>query len=138
MTAAFGGHPRVNVGFIRPRLTGNEGVSVATGGSKKDARAAKERTRLYQARRSFHDGRLKRRRRDNLIAAIGGGALILAVVGGQIAYFTVGPGTPAPVPSPTATDPASTELPLPTDPSAPTVEPTPVETPLPAPSATTP
>lgn len=91
---------------------------MATGAGKNHSRVAKERTRVYRARQEFHDGLLARRRRDNLIAGIAGGALLLAIIGGQIAYFTVGPGTPAPAPSPTATnspDPTESVTPIPTD-----------------------
>ncbi|MBZ4486372.1 dioxygenase [Microbacterium sp. cx-55] len=71
----------------------------------REQRAERERARLYQARRDFHAGISRRRVRDNLIAGIAGGILILAVVGGQVAYYTLGPGVPAPSssPSPTAT-----------------------------------
>ncbi len=75
---------------------------MATGAGKKQSRDARERTRVYQARKEFHEGLIARRRRDNLIAGVVGGVLILAVVGGQIAYYTLGPGTPAPAPSPTS------------------------------------
>ena len=64
-------------------------------------RREQERARVYRARQEFHQGLIARRRRDNLIAGVAGGALILAVIGGQIAFYTVGPG--APVPSPSAT-----------------------------------
>lgn len=92
---------------------------------------------MYAARREYHEGLTRRRSRDNLIAALGGGALILAVLGGQIAYFTAGPGapeptpteTPAPTPAPTdSLSPAPTAplSPAPTDlPADPTPSPTP-------------
>lgn len=81
-------------------------------------REARERARLYQARQAYQDGRARRRVRDNLIAGIAGGALILAVVGGQIAYFTMGPGVPEPTPTGTST---SVPSPSPTT----TIDPTP-------------
>jgi hypothetical protein len=89
---------------------------VASG--SKQQRAERERARLYQARRAHHDAQIKRRRRDNLVAGLGGGVLILAILGGQIAYFTVGAGagTPAvetPSPAPSDSTPASTPLPTP-------------------------
>ncbi len=97
-------------------------------GKEREARAARERARLYQARQEFHEGRARRRTRDNLIAGIAGGILILAVIGGQIAYFTLGPGAPEPVPSPTPTqtptEAPSTPTPTPTDSVEPTPEPT--------------
>lgn len=67
---------------------------MASGTGKKSAREARDRARLYQARQEYHEGLQRRRRRDNLIAGVAGGALILAVVGGQVAYYTVGPGQP--------------------------------------------
>lgn len=89
---------------------------MATGGKSptgKDrvAREARDRTRLYQARASYNEGRLRRRGRDNVLAGVVGGILILGVIGGQIAYYTAGPGKPLPeptsTPSPTATVPVS-------------------------------
>ncbi|MFE5409734.1 dioxygenase [Microbacterium sp. NPDC056569] len=94
---------------------------MATGGKDRDARAARERTRLYEARRQFHDGQARRRTRDNLIAGIVGGVLVLGLIGAQTLYFVAGPGAPEPSPSST---PAST-----------TPEPTPTAT-TPGPGAT--
>jgi len=76
---------------------------VATGGKNRDARAARERVRLYQARQELHDARALRRRRDNVVASVVGGILILVIVGGQLAFYTLGPGVPKPSPSPSAT-----------------------------------
>ncbi|MFT4052319.1 MAG: dioxygenase [Microbacterium sp.] len=80
---------------------------MATGAGKKQSREARERTRAYQARQEFHEGQVARRRRDNLVAGIAGGVLILAAVGGQIAYYTLGPGAPEPTATATATPTAS-------------------------------
>ncbi|MDR6198451.1 hypothetical protein QE374_000360 [Microbacterium sp. SORGH_AS428] len=83
----------------------------------KQQRAERERARLYQARRAHHDAQIARRRRDNLIAGLGGGVLVLAILGGQIAYYTVGPGAVSPAaetPAPAPSDPAPTSSPLPT------------------------
>jgi len=99
---------------------------VATGGKQRDARDDRERARVYQARRAFHEGQSRRRTRDNLLAGIGGGVLILAVVAGQTAYFVAGPGAPVPAPTTTST-PSPTTTP---DPSvSPTTSPSPDETP---------
>ncbi|RAZ34677.1 dioxygenase [Microbacterium sp. SMR1] len=92
----------------------------------RDDRAAHERARLYAARREYHDGLARRRSRDNVIAAIAGGVLILAAIGAQVAYFTAGPGAPAPAESP---------APSPTETLSPT--PTPTQTPTPADSTPT-
>ncbi|SFI33396.1 MULTISPECIES: hypothetical protein [Microbacterium] len=101
---------------------------MASGAGKKGDRAAKERARLYLARQEYHHGLQRRRQRDNLIAGIAGGALILAVIGGQIAYYTLSPGTPEPAPSPSATPtptPAVTPSPTPTVATTPSPSPTP-------------
>lgn len=93
------------------------------GGKDRGARTARERTRVYQARQTLHDDQRRRRTRDNLIAGIGGGVLILALVASQTVYFTSGPGAPAPEPTPSMTstpppsispEPVPTDLPQPT------------------------
>ncbi len=108
---------------------------MATGAGKKQSREAKERTRLYRARQEFHDGLIARRRRDNLVAGLAGGILILAIVGGQTLYYTAGPGAPTPTPSPSATP---TPTPEPTIPGAPQPSDSPAPggaTPSPTPTA---
>jgi hypothetical protein len=77
---------------------------VATGGKGQGraAREVRERNRTYLARKEYHDGQLRRRRRDDVVAGVAGGILILAIVGGQIAYFTVGPGSSHPSPTPSS------------------------------------
>jgi len=101
-----------------------------SGAGNRQSREAKERTRAYQAGQQFHDGLLARRRRDNVIAGVAGGVLILAVIGGQIAYYTLGPGTPAPAPSPSPTssvtptpEPSDDATPSPTDDATPSPTP---------------
>ncbi|MET0861173.1 MAG: dioxygenase [Microbacterium sp.] len=96
---------------------------MASGGKQRDTAQARERARVYQARQAFHDGVARRRTRDNLIAGIGGGLLILAVIGGQTAYFLAGPGAPAPSPT-SSVSPAPTSTPLPTETPAPSPTPT--------------
>ena len=97
---------------------------MATAGkSPKDraAREERERARLYRARSEFHSSVVRRRVRDNIVAGVAGGILVAAVLGGQIAYYTVNQG--APEPSPTGT-------------TAPTAPPTPsATTPVPSPTA---
>ena len=100
---------------------------MATGGKNRDARAARERARLYEARRQFHGGQARRRTRDNLIAGIVGGVIVLGLIGAQTAYFVAGPGAPAPSPSSTPTPTATTSEPTP----APTTTPEPSATPTP-------
>jgi hypothetical protein len=104
---------------------------VAAGGKQRGTRDERERARVYQARRAYHEGQSRRRTRDNLIAGVAGGLLIVAVIAGQAAYFVVGPGVPAPSPTPS---PSSTATPEPS--ASPTVPPTPAVTPEPTPAAT--
>lgn len=70
--------------------------------SKNQEREARERLKLYNARQSVHGHRVKRRRRDNIIAALGALVVIALATGTQILYFSAGPGVPAPTPSATA------------------------------------
>lgn len=96
-------------------------------GKNRDDRAAQERARVYAARREYHDGLARRRSRDNIVAALAGGALILAALGAQVVYFTAGPGAPVPAetPAPSPT-PSTPETPVPTTPDpTPTTIPTP-------------
>ena len=102
---------------------------MATGGKDRDARAARDRTRLYEARRQFHDGQARRRTRDNLIAGIVGGVLVLGLVGAQTLYFVAGPGAPEPSPSSTPTPTATTPQPTPSATTTPEPGPTPAPTP---------
>ena len=71
-------------------------------------RAVRERTRRYQARRADHERRVRRRRRDNIVAGVAGGLLVAAAFGAQAVYFVAGPAaTPAATPGSTApADPA--------------------------------
>lgn len=97
---------------------------MSTGGRDRGSRAERERARAYQARLSLHQAKIGRRRRDNIVAAIAGGVLILGIAGAQIAFYTAGPGMPQPTPTP-----ASSETPLPS-PTAP-LAPVPATTPTP-------
>lgn len=120
---AFAATTRAPVGCFAPGRTGSEEVGVATGGKDREARAARERARLYQARQDLHAAHIRRRGRDSIIAAIVGGLIILAAVGSQIVYATLGPGAPAP----TESTPAPTES---SSPAAPVDEtPSPTTTP---------
>ena len=102
---------------------------MSTGGKDRGTREARERARLYQARQDFHAGQGRRRTRDNLIAGIAGGLLILGVVAAQTAYFVAGPGAPQPIPT---SPPSPATTPTPAD----SPEPTRTTTPTPTPSAT--
>mgnify|MGYP007023482707 CR=1 FL=1 len=71
---------------------------VAARSKDKSEREARERTRVYRARVEMHEAGVKRRTRDNWIAGLVAGVIIVGAIGGQVAYYTVGPGTPAPPP----------------------------------------
>jgi hypothetical protein len=86
-----------------PATRAGGGRAVATSAKQREERAARERTRQYQARQTLHADRTRRRTRDNVIAGVVGGVLLLAIIGGQILFYTTGPGAPEPAPSPTPT-----------------------------------
>lgn len=87
-------------------------------GTNKDreARAARERARLYQARQDFHASQRRRRNRETVIASLASGLIVLAAVGAQIAYFTAGPGAAAPAET---SSPAPEQTPVASGSSAP-------------------
>lgn len=75
-------------------------------GSEKEARAARERLRVYNARQGVHEHTLARRKRDNLVAIIAGVIVVAIAAAAQVAFFTAGPGAPEAVePSPSASAP---------------------------------
>jgi hypothetical protein len=72
-------------------------------------RAEAERARLYAARKSWHQGRISRRVRDNTLAGIIGGIIIVGAVVSQSVHAAV----TAPEPEPTkTTTPAPVENPF--------------------------
>lgn len=81
--------------------------------AEREARAARERLRRYNARQSVHAHRVRRRRRDNIIATVA--VIVVAAVATvtQVLYFSAGPGAPLTEPSTSAT-PAATSNPSPT------------------------
>ena len=70
---------------------------------ERDAREARDRLALFNARKTVHTHQVKRRRRDNVIAGIAALAVIALATGAQIFYFSGGPGTPVATPSASAT-----------------------------------
>jgi hypothetical protein len=95
---------------------------VANGGKGRATRESRERGRIYQARQDFQRGLERRRTRDNLVAGLVGGLLLVGVFALQTAYFVAGPGAPEPSPTSTPT-PAQSSTPSPT--GSPTPTPTP-------------
>jgi peptidyl-prolyl cis-trans isomerase B (cyclophilin B) len=73
---------------------------------EREAREARDRLKLYNARQGVHDHQVKRRRRDNIIAVLGALVVIALATGTQIFYFSAGPGMPTATPSASA-DPAA-------------------------------
>jgi hypothetical protein len=102
---------------------------VAKPGRDRATRATRDRARLYQARQEFQASLARRRTRDNVIAGIAGGALVVGIVVVQTLFFTVGPG---------ATEPSPSSTPIPTVAPAPsgTPTPTPATSPEPTPTPT--
>lgn len=80
---------------------------MANRGSKttQRSRAEAERARLYLARTTWHESRISRRVRDNTIAGIVGGLIIVGAIASQSVHAAV----VAPAPEPTET---STPTPL--------------------------
>lgn len=72
-------------------------------------KAAAERARLYAARTSWHEGRISRRARDNMIAGILGGLIVVGAVVSQSVHAVVT--APEPEPAETST-PAPVENPF--------------------------
>ncbi|WP_247961200.1 hypothetical protein LG322_07770 [Microbacterium aerolatum] len=72
-------------------------------GSKNAVRskAATERARLYAARTSWHEGRISRRVRDNTMAGIVGGLIVVAAIVSQSVHAAVT--VPEPEPTETST-----------------------------------
>lgn len=99
-------------------------------GAQQRARTEAERARLYAARSGWHEKQLGRRRRDNWIAAVVGG---LIVIGAIVSQTVLGQATaPAPTPSPTSSEAPSTSpepSPTMTDGQAVTPSPVPTQTP---------
>jgi peptidyl-prolyl cis-trans isomerase B (cyclophilin B) len=79
--------------------------------AKKDDREARQRRRLYEARKSIHSGQQARRRRDDIRAGVVALVVIVLAVVSQVVYTSSGPGAeqaastaaPTPTPSPTST-----------------------------------
>jgi hypothetical protein len=99
--------------IVPPAPRAERGHAVASTGKQREAREQRERTRQYQARQTLHADRKRRRTRDNVIAGVVGGILLLGLVGAQTAYYLAGPGAPVPTPAstPTPTDTAPPLLP---------------------------
>lgn len=70
--------------------------------NEREARAARDRLRVYEARQTVHRAQHARRRRDNIVA---GAAAVLLIAGASTAqslYYSTGPGAPAGSPSASA------------------------------------
>lgn len=73
--------------------------------NRNTGREQQQRLAAYSARLAVHRDGIRRRRRDNWLAAIVGGIIVVATVAAQVIYASVGPG--APTAEPTA-EPAAT------------------------------
>jgi peptidyl-prolyl cis-trans isomerase B (cyclophilin B) len=83
---------------------------VAPRNQDREARAARQRLRDYQARQTMHASKIARRRRDNAVAVLVAILVIAAAVVVQVFYFSGGPGTPTSTPnSADVPDPAVAE-----------------------------
>ncbi|WP_307807497.1 peptidylprolyl isomerase [Naasia sp. SYSU D00948] len=73
----------------------------------RDEREARQRLRDYTARQTLHEERIRRRRRDNILASVAALVVIGLAVGAQLLYFTAGPGVATPTPTPSASPSAT-------------------------------
>ena len=76
---------------------------------EREAREARDRLKLYNARQGVHEHQVKRRRRDNIVAILGALVVVALATGTQVFYFSGGPGTPVASPSASATPAAEGE-----------------------------
>lgn len=94
-------------------------------------RTEAERARLHAARKEWHEGRIRRRVRDNTVAVVVGSVIVLAAIGSQVVHAQVAPSAPEPTPTVEPTD-APADAPTPQETTAP--EPVPTETPAETPA----
>jgi hypothetical protein len=73
---------------------------------------AERRTRLHTARTIWHQGQIRRRTRDNVVAAIVGSVIVLAAIGSQVVHAQVT--APEPTPTPTV-EPSTSPSEAPTE-----------------------
>lgn len=88
--------------------------------TRQERTEAERRTRLHTARTIWHQGQIRRRTRDNTIAAIVGSLIVLAAIGSQVVHAQVT--APEPTPTPTVEPsiapseaPSETPQPIPSD-----------------------
>lgn len=88
--------------------------------TRQDRVEAERRTRLHTARTIWHQGQIRRRTRDNAIAAIVGALIVIAAIGSQVVHAQVT--APEPTPTPTVDPsvapseaPSETPVPIPSD-----------------------
>ncbi len=97
----------------------------------KKARTEQERARVYRARAEWNENRIQRRTRDNVVAGVAGGVLILATIASQSVHAMVLDNAPEPEPTSTITP-----APIPTETVAPTPDPSDSTEPEPSPEPT--
>lgn len=96
---------------------GDQGMA-ARGSKNAQSRTSAERARLYAARTQWHEGQIRRRVRDNTIAAIVGSLIVVAAIGSQVVHAQVTAPEPEPTPTPSvepSTAPTETPAPVPSD-----------------------
>lgn len=93
----------------------------ARGSKSAQVRTQAERARLHAARTARHEGLIRRRVRDNAVAAIVGSLIVVGAIASQVAHAQVVGPEPTPTPS--------VEPSAPVDPSAPVEEPVPTDAP---------
>ncbi|WP_240747243.1 hypothetical protein [Microbacterium sp. K24] len=88
--------------------------------TRQERAQAERRTRLHTARTIWHEGQIRRRRRDNVIAGVVGAVIVIAAIGSQVVHAQVT--APEPTPTPTVEPsispseaPSETPVPIPSD-----------------------
>jgi hypothetical protein len=90
--------------------------------TRQERTQAERRTRLHTARTIWHQGQIRRRARDNVVAAIAGAVIVIAAIASQVVHAQVTAPEPTPTPTPSVEpsvvptpDPSETPLPTPSD-----------------------
>ncbi|UJP10991.1 hypothetical protein L2X99_05175 [Microbacterium sp. KUDC0406] len=87
------------------------------GNDAQRSRVQAERARRYAARTAWYENRVRTRTRDNVIAGVAGGILVIAAIASQVAHAEATAPSPTPSPSTVVTpspDPTPTGSPSPT------------------------
>lgn len=90
--------------------------------ARQERAQAERRTRLHAARTTWHQGQIRRRTRDNVIAGVVGALIVVGAIASQVVHAQVTAPEPTPTPNPSvepsvdpSVAPSETPAPLPSD-----------------------